>query len=95
MEGSGAAQRLVGYDLKSEDKAVCVEVPVDIQAIRQADMALAIDWRKKTREIFETYFARGYVAVDFAREEQGGGQRNLYTLWRPPVGWLAALTGTG
>jgi len=53
---------------------------------------LARDWRFKTREIFETYFARGYVAVDFTREDHEGGQRNLYTLWRPPVGWLDTLT---
>jgi len=92
VEGSGAAQRLVECDCQSDGEAVCVEVPVDIQAIRQADMALAIDWRKKTREIFETYFRRGYVAVDFAREEHEGAQRNLYTLWRPPAGWLTELS---
>ena len=57
VEGNGAAQRLVEYDCKSEDEAVRVEVPVDIQAIRKEDMALAVDWRMKTREIFETYFA--------------------------------------
>jgi predicted GNAT superfamily acetyltransferase len=93
VEGSGAAQRLVGYDLKSEDKAVCVEVPVEIQAMRKEDLALAVDWRLKTCEIFETYFARGYIAVDFTREEHEGRQRNLYTLWRAPADWLAELSG--
>ena len=68
--GSGAAQRLVEYDLESESEAVCVEMPVNIQAIRKANLPLAMDWRRKTREIFETYFERGYVAVDFDREEQ-------------------------
>jgi predicted GNAT superfamily acetyltransferase len=93
VEGSGAAQRLVGHDLKSEDEAVCVEVPVDIQAMRKENMALAVDWRLKTRDIFETYFARRYVAVDFAREEHEGRKRNLYTLWRSPAGWLTDLSG--
>jgi predicted GNAT superfamily acetyltransferase len=55
-------------------------------------MALAVDWRKKTREIFETYFARGYIAVDFSREGSGDTQHNLYTLWRAPAEWIAALT---
>jgi len=95
VEGSSASQRLVDYELESESEAVCVEIPVSIQAIRKADLALAIDWRRKTREIFETYFERGYVAVDFAREERGEARRNLYTLWRPPTEWLTALTGTG
>jgi len=92
VEGSGAAQRLVDYELESESEAVCVEIPVSIQAIRKADLPLAVDWRLKTREIFEAYFERGYVAVDFHREGHGEAHRNVYTLWRPPAQWLAALT---
>jgi len=88
VEGTGAGQRLVEVDLKSEDEVVCVETPLDIQAMRTENLSLARDWRFKTREIFETYFSRGYVAVDFSRE----GQRNLYTLWRPPAEWLDTLT---
>jgi predicted GNAT superfamily acetyltransferase len=86
---------LVEYDCKSEEETVCVQVPVDIQAIRRENMALAVDWRRKTREIFETYFRRGYVAVDFARGERDGASCNLYTLWRPPADWIAALGGEG
>ena len=89
---SGTAQRLVDYDLESESEAVCVEIPVSIQAIRKADLALAVDWRRKTREIFEAYFERGYVAVDFDREERGAAHRNVYILWRPPAQRLAELT---
>lgn len=92
VEGSGAEQRLIKYDLEAEDEAVRVETPVNIQAIRQENLPLALEWRLKTREIFETYFARGYLAVDFTREERGGASRNLYTLWRPPAEWLATLT---
>jgi predicted GNAT superfamily acetyltransferase len=93
VEGEGTAQRLVEYNCRSDAEAVCVEVPVDIQAMRKADMALAVDWRLKTREIFEIYFERGYVAVDFAREERDGVPRNLYTLWRPPTGWFPMPAG--
>jgi predicted GNAT superfamily acetyltransferase len=93
VEGSGAEQRLVEYDLKSEAGAVRVEVPVNLQAMRQENLPQALEWRLKTREIFETYFARGYVAVDFGREERDGEQHNVYTLWRPSAEWLAALTG--
>jgi len=92
VEGSGAAQRLADYDLESESEAVGVEIPVSIQAIRKADLPLAVDWRRKTREIFEAYFERGYVAVDFDRAEHGEAHRNVYTLWHPPAQWLAALT---
>jgi predicted GNAT superfamily acetyltransferase len=85
-------QRLAEYDLNAEDEAVRIEAPVNIQAMRQENLPLAVDWRIKTREIFETYFARGYVAVDFGREEMAGAQHNVYTLWRPPAEWLAKLT---
>jgi predicted GNAT superfamily acetyltransferase len=88
VEGTGAGQQLVEVDLGSEDEAVRVETPLDIQTMRKENLALAREWRFKTREIFETYFARGYVAIDFSRQDQ----RNLYTLWRPSTGWLAALT---
>jgi predicted GNAT superfamily acetyltransferase len=93
VEGSGPAQQLVDYSLESPDEVVRVEIPVDIQAIRKVDLKLAIDWRLKTRTIFETYLQRGYVAVDFSREGQGETQHNLYTLWRAPADWMTALTG--
>ena len=92
VTGSGAAQRLADYDLESGSEAVRVEIPVSIQSIRKADLALAADWRIKTREIFEVYFDRGYVAVDFDREGHGEAHRNVYTLWHPPAQWLAELT---
>jgi predicted GNAT superfamily acetyltransferase len=91
VTGNGTAQRLVDYDLESGSEAVYVEIPVSIQSIRKADLALAVDWRRKTREIFEAYFERGYVAVDFDREERGEAHRNVYTLWHPPAQWLAEL----
>jgi predicted GNAT superfamily acetyltransferase len=92
VEGTGAGQQLVEVDLGSEDEVVRVETPLDIQTMRKENLALARDWRCKTREIFETYFARGYVAVDFDRDEHGGMKRNLYTLWRPFAEWLDMLT---
>jgi predicted GNAT superfamily acetyltransferase len=75
--------------LTARDEAVCVQAPVSIQAMRQDNLPLAMDWRLKTREVFETYFARGYLGVDFARAEPC----NFYTLWRPPSGWLKTVTG--
>ncbi len=93
VEGAGTDQRLADYDLEAQDEAVRVETPVNIQGIRQTDLKLAIDWRIKTREIFETYFERGYVAVDFCREGHAGARRNWYTLWHPPSDWIPALTG--
>ena len=93
VEGSGAEQRLIAVDLKSDDEAVRVETPLNIQVIRKENLPLARDWRFKTREIFEMYFTRGYVAVDFAREERGDEWHNFYRLWQPSTEWLAASAG--
>lgn len=53
-----------------------IEVPADFQAIKHADMALALQWRLRTRQLFETAFAAGYVVTDFLRE----GNRCHYLL---------------
>jgi predicted GNAT superfamily acetyltransferase len=44
---------------------VLVEVPANFQKVKAQDLALALDWRDITREIFERYFAGGYAVVDF------------------------------
>lgn len=85
VEGVGAQQRLVRFDLTRTDDVVMVEVPEDIQAIRRADLELAREWRLGTREIFETYLARGYVAVDLIRRQDETGRRNHYVLARLAV----------
>ncbi len=62
--------------------AACLslEVPIDIQHLKQTDMSLALDWRLQVREAFETYFERGYVVTDFIGEGQEGSRRNYYIL---------------
>jgi len=39
-----------------------------------------MDWRVKTRELFETHFARGYQAIDFVRARGVGGRREPVTI---------------
>jgi predicted GNAT superfamily acetyltransferase len=57
--------QLVDYDLSCDERALWVEIPPAFQDLKKADMGLARDWRAKTRAVFEHYFGRGYVAVDF------------------------------
>ena len=42
-----------------------LQIPPDINAIKSADMPLAIAWRAHTRQLFEQVFARGYTLTDF------------------------------
>ncbi len=53
-----------------------VEAPSDIQAIKQKDGALALDWRLLLRRAFQTLFARGFAATGVVRFD--GGPRVAY-----------------
>jgi predicted GNAT superfamily acetyltransferase len=62
-----------------EAEVIIVPVPADFQAMRKEDMALAIDWRLKTRHIFTEAFKKGYVLADVRRKD---GRLNEYALIR-------------
>ncbi|RWR05142.1 GNAT family N-acetyltransferase [Siminovitchia fortis] len=51
--------------------SVYVPVPSFFQELKQKDKLLVIDWRMKTRKIFLTLFAKGFVAVALEREQTG------------------------
>jgi predicted GNAT superfamily acetyltransferase len=51
----------VGRDLP----ILLVEIPADFQALKMADIKLALEWRLHTRTIFETLFDAGYLVTDF------------------------------
>lgn len=80
--GQGNQRRIASVDLDCDEASLWVEVPADMQAVKQLDMPLAIDWRLKTRLVFETYFTRGYHAIDFHSERDDTARRNFYVLKR-------------
>ena len=55
---------------------VLIEIPDDFTSIKEADLALARDWRFYSREIFETAFTAGYLVTDFVHD----GGRSFYIL---------------
>lgn len=63
-------------------EAVLIEIPADFQALKNADMGLAGEWRAQTRKIFVDCFGAGYVATEFISEVQEGRRRNFYLLQR-------------
>ncbi len=77
--GTSSDRHVDAIDLDLDAPIVRVEIPNDLQAIKKTNMTLAMDWRVKTRELFETYFARGYQAIDFVRAgEVWGAERARY-----------------
>jgi predicted GNAT superfamily acetyltransferase len=77
-------RRITTIDLNLDAPIIRVEIPNDLQAIKQSNMTLAQEWRLQTRELFETYFARGYEVIDFVRAGEVWGamraSRNWYVL---------------
>lgn len=46
-----------------------VEIPADFQALKAADIKLALEWRIHSRIIFEDLFKAGYLVTDFVRSD--------------------------
>jgi len=78
----GGFRRPGSIDLTRDAPVIEVEVPADYQALKAGAPALALEWRLATRQIFESYFAAGYTAVDFAQRRAGGERRSYYLLAR-------------
>ena len=57
--------RATRVDLTIDGPRLWVEIPPSFTEMQQDAPDLALEWRHYTRDIFETYFARGYRAVDF------------------------------
>lgn len=60
--------------LDADAARVLVEIPTNFSGMLTARPELAREWRLATRAIFQSYFSRGYRAVDFfmAREHKRG-----------------------
>ncbi|MGH9766115.1 MAG: hypothetical protein ACREAB_01670, partial [Blastocatellia bacterium] len=61
-----------------ETGRMLIQIPADFQSLKTADKELALEWRLRTRELFEWAFDKGYTATDLLVE---GGQ-SYYLLER-------------
>ncbi len=59
-----------------EGRLLLAEIPSNFNALKEADFALARDWRFFSREVFETAFAAGYIITDFVYDNA----RSFYVL---------------
>jgi predicted GNAT superfamily acetyltransferase len=77
-----------------QKRSLLVEIPTDFHALKEADYALALQWRLHIREIFQWAFTRthedhGYTVVSVARESSDGILRTYYVL--SPANWTDHL----
>lgn len=52
-------------EFRTGSNLLMVEIPPDFQALKAADLSLALQWREHSRTVFETLFQAGYLVTDF------------------------------
>ena len=51
--------------LDLDARRILVEIPMGFGSMQVRNPSLALAWRMTTRQVFQTYFRRGYRAMDF------------------------------
>jgi predicted GNAT superfamily acetyltransferase len=72
-------------DLHSSGTQLAVEIPMGFGEMQEKDPSRALAWRMATRQMFTTYFQRGYRAVDFLIDRPNRRGRYVLELSRRPV----------
>jgi predicted GNAT superfamily acetyltransferase len=70
----------LNFNLKT--KRILIEIPSDINVMKEKNIKLACAWREETRTMFETYFPKGYTAYNVISEITKGERRSYYLLRR-------------
>ncbi len=79
----GTWRRCEAVDLSRSEPRLWVEIPTGFTEMQTKDPALALSWRYAIREIFKTYFPKGYRATEFVLDRDE--RRGRYLLTREPV----------
>ena len=82
---NGCIRRVEKVKLDLDSEVLLVEIPGDINEMKRYSLDLANEWKLKLRSVFQEYFSRGYVAVDFISVKVNGCRRNFYVLWKAPL----------
>ncbi len=56
------------------------EMPYNLPEIKSRNLGVALEWQGKVRQVFRSYFKRGYAATDFWVIEDEGHLRAFYFL---------------
>lgn len=60
--------------------ALLFEIPYNLPDIKNRNLGVALEWQGKMRQVFRTYFKKGYAATDFWVAEDEGHLRAFYFL---------------
>lgn len=71
IAAAGEWLECAAIDLSLDARRVTVQIPMGFTDMLAAAPGVARGWRMATREIFTTYFTRGYKAVEFFLDREG------------------------
>lgn len=74
---AGEWRKVTEMNLALDDRRVWIEIPTGFTEMQQQAPDRALQWRMDVRQMFETYFAKGYRAVDFVLQRDAGFGRYL------------------
>ncbi len=80
LDGEAGRPRPPEHLSQPAGRLILAEIPADFLALKEADFALARDWRFFSREVFETAFAAGYIVTDYIYERSEDTSRSFYVL---------------
>lgn len=81
-------RRLLSFEESPTNRIILVEIPVDLDRMREEDLPLARDWRLKTRDMFERLLSGGYTITGFIHE----AGRSFHLLERAEKGTILERT---
>jgi len=78
-------RKIKKVNLDAKNDVLLVEVPGNVDKVREYSLELANNWRIGLRPVFEKYFSEGYIATEFISHVENGERRNFYMLWKAPL----------
>lgn len=63
-----------------DGSVILVEIPSDVNSIREKNPDFALNWRLLTRKVFEHAFSKGYIVTDFVFLKGEKNPRSYYVL---------------
>jgi len=66
--------------LNRTEPQLLFEIPYNMPDVKARNLGVALEWQGKMRQVFRSYFKKGYAATDFWVVEQEGHLRSFYFL---------------
>jgi len=77
---SGQSRPMIGDFGKMSENKCSIEIPRDINSLKEREPKLGVEWREATRAAFLAAIEAGFVVEDFLRIEGEFGTRWFYLL---------------